>query len=150
SHGPGAGPSRKRPLRHGSMAARCSNISARTQAGKEEGSIMLTGVCFVALIFGGLALAAEDSSVTFNRDVLPILQKNCQTCHRPGEVAPMSLLTYTDTRPWAKAIKKATIEKQMPPWFADPNYGHFKYDRRLSDADLKTLSDWADNGSPEG
>jgi len=97
---------------------------------------------------------AQDSpkprAVTFNRDVLPILQKNCQTCHRPGEIAPMSFLTYTDARPWAKSIKTAVLNRQMPPWFAEPGYGHFKFDRRLSDADLKTLSDWADNGAVEG
>jgi hypothetical protein len=94
--------------------------------------------------------AAKGRQVTFNRDVLPILQKNCQTCHRPGEIGPMSFLTYESTRPWAKAIKVAVIDRKMPPWFADPNYGHFKHDRRLSDTDLRTLSEWADNGAPEG
>src|SRR6188768_4423843 len=88
--------------------------------------------------------------VTFNRDVLPILQKNCQVCHRPGEIAPMSFLTYESTRPWAKSIKTQVLSRQMPPWFADPNYGHFKFERRLSDSEIKTLTDWADNGSPEG
>src|SRR5947199_5195197 len=89
-------------------------------------------------------------SVTFNRDVLPILQKNCQTCHRPGEIAPMPFLTYKDVRPWAKAIKTAVVSRQMPPWFADPAYGHFANDRRLSDADVRTLSAWADQGASEG
>src|SRR5262245_55636516 len=64
--------------------------------------------------------------VTFNRDVLPILQKNCQTCHRPGEIGPMSFLTYESTRPWAKAMKEAVVTKKMPPWFADPRFGHFE------------------------
>ena len=71
-----------------------------------------------------VSATAQDSAkarvVTFNRDVLPILQKNCQTCHRPGEIAPMSFLTYDSTRPWAKAIKTAVVSRQMPPWFADP------------------------------
>jgi len=97
---------------------------------------------------------AQDSAkarvTTFNRDVLPILQKNCQVCHRPGEIAPMSFLTYDSTRPWAKSIKTQVLSRQMPPWFADPNYGHFKFERRLSDAEIKTLTDWADSGSPEG
>jgi len=98
--------------------------------------------------------AAEERSnppaVTFNKQVLPILQKNCQTCHRPGEIAPMSFLTYADARPWAKGIKEAVISRQMPPWFADPGYGHFANDRRLSDADIKTISAWTDGGAIEG
>jgi hypothetical protein len=87
---------------------------------------------------------------TFNKEVLPILQKHCQECHRPGEIAPFSLLTYTDARPWAKAIKTAVATEKMPPWFADPNYGHFANDRRLSKAELDTLVNWADNGAAEG
>jgi hypothetical protein len=101
---------------------------------------------------GLAAMAAPNTPtpVTFNRDVLPILQKNCQTCHRPGEVTPMSLLTYTDSRPWAKAIKTAVVNKIMPPWFADPNVGHFANDRTLSSADVRKLVAWADNGALEG
>ena len=100
----------------------------------------------------GLAAAAgpDDKSVTFDRDVLPVLQKNCQSCHRPGEVAPMSFMTYQDARPWAKAIKAAVLSRKMPPWFADPKFGHFLNDRRLSDADAKTLVAWADGGAAEG
>ena len=94
--------------------------------------------------------AAETAAPTFTKDVLPILQKNCQTCHRPGDIAPMSFLTYKDARPWAKAMKTAVVNRLMPPWFADPAFGHFANDRRLSDADIKTISTWADNGSPEG
>src|SRR5262245_11256047 len=93
---------------------------------------------------------AEATTVTFNKDVLPILQKNCQTCHRPGEIAPMSFLTYKDTRPWAKAMKTAVVSRQMPPWFADPNFGHFANDKRLSEADIKTISTWVDGGAVEG
>src|SRR5215468_4800259 len=108
--------------------------------------LRLTAIGFLA----GVALAASQppNSVTFNRDVLPILQKNCQGCHRPGEVAPMSLISYQDARPWAKAIKAAVVTKKMPPWFAD--YAHFANDRTLSTADVKTLSAWADQGAPEG
>src|SRR5690242_15645722 len=97
-----------------------------------------------------VALAADTSSVTFNRDVLPVLQRNCQTCHRPGEIGPMPLLTYEGTRPWAKAIKAAVLSKKMPPWFADPKYGHFMNDRSLSQSDINTLTAWADAGAPEG
>src|SRR5437870_10651703 len=99
---------------------------------------------------GVAAMAATNSTVTFNKDVLPILQRNCQACHRPGEVAPMSLLNYTDARPWAKAIKAAVVNKKMPPWFADPNVGHFADERKLSEAEISALVAWADNGAPEG
>ena len=93
---------------------------------------------------------ASPDRVTFNRDVLPILQKNCQTCHRPGEIGPMSFLTYESTRPWAKAMKEAVVTKKMPPWFADPRFGHFENERRLSDLDIKKIADWVDAGAPEG
>ncbi len=103
------------------------------------------------LLLSLAALAAPNTtSVTFDKDVLPILQKNCQGCHRPGEVAPMSLLTYQDARPWAKSIKSAVVSQKMPPWFADPKYGHFSNDRRLSAADVNTLVSWVDAGAPEG
>ena len=95
-------------------------------------------------------MAAESSSPTFYKDVLPILQTNCQSCHRPGEVAPMSLLTYEQARPWAKAIQKAVVNRAMPPWFADPNYGHFANQRRLSDREIATLSAWVEAGAPSG
>ena len=103
-------------------------------------------VCLSAMA----ALAASTSAVTFDKDVLPILQKNCQTCHRPGEVAPMPLLTYTDARPWAKAIKAAVVSRKMPPWFAEPVANHFANDRSLSEADIAKLAAWADHGAPEG
>ena len=100
------------------------------------------------LVVGMTAFAASTSTVTFNKDVLPILQKNCQGCHRPGELAPMSFLTYDSTRPWAKAIKQAVLTKKMPPWFAEK--GHFANDRTLSQATINTLVAWADNSAPEG
>src|SRR5580658_5642960 len=105
-------------------------------------------------VLAGLAMAATamaaPAGVTFNKDVLPVLQKSCQQCHRPGEVAPMSLLTYAEARPWAKAMKAAVLAQKMPPWFADPQYGHFANDRRLSAEEIGILSAWADNGAPEG
>src|SRR5271156_1668263 len=104
----------------------------------------------IGLALALAAVAADSSSPTFNREVLPILQKNCQGCHRPGEVAPMSLLTYTDARPWAKSIKAAVASKKMPPWFADPKYGHFTNQAGLSEADINTLVSWVDNGALEG
>ncbi len=108
-------------------------------------------VAMMALTASRPAAARDDASpVTFHKDVLPILQKNCQACHRPGEIGPMSFLTYQDTRPWARAIKTAVASRQMPPWFADPAYGHFANDRTLSDATIKTLTAWVDGGAREG
>jgi hypothetical protein len=101
---------------------------------------------------GGLMTVAAmaATNVTFNKDILPILQNNCQQCHRAGEIAPMSLMTYTEARPWAKAIKAAVVSQKMPPWFADPKIGHFANDRRLNEAQIQTLAAWVDNGAPEG
>ncbi|MFZ0593153.1 MAG: cytochrome c [Bryobacteraceae bacterium] len=87
---------------------------------------------------------------TFTKDVEPILQKECQSCHRPGEAGPFSMLTYESTRPWAAAMKEAVKMRKMPPWFADPRYGKFTNGRVLSDAEIKTISDWADAKAPIG
>ena len=106
------------------------------------------------LTTGLIASAAGKSDapgqVTFNRDVLPILQKNCQGCHRPGEAAPVSFLTYSETRPWAKAIRESVRLRKMPPWFADPHVGKFSNDRSLSPSEIETLAKWADTGAAEG
>jgi mono/diheme cytochrome c family protein len=113
--------------------------------------VLLIGLATItASMLATGAEEAKNGAVTFNKDVLPILQKNCQTCHRPGEIAPMSFLTYNETRPWAKGMKEAVVSRQMPPWFADSAYGHFANDRRLNDAEIKTISAWADAGAPEG
>jgi len=105
----------------------------------------------LALGFASAAFAASTpKNVSFYKDVLPVLQKNCQGCHRPGEAAPMSFLTYETARPWAKAIKAAVVGKQMPPWFADPKHGKWSNDRTMSQAEIDTLAAWADNGAKEG
>ena len=83
--------------------------------------------------------SAQSAPVTFNKDVLPILQKNCQTCHRPGQMAPMSLVTFRDARPWARAMKSKVESRQMPPWFADPAHGEFANDRSLSTREIEIL-----------
>lgn len=107
--------------------------------------LLLAAVCC------GTAMAATGpGSVTFTKDVLPVLQKNCQNCHRPGEVAPMSLLDYQHARPWAKSIKAAVLSKKMPPWFADPQFGHFANAPAMSRQDVNTLVAWADSGAKEG
>ena len=97
-----------------------------------------------------IAALAADQDPTFYKDVLPILQKNCQTCHRPGQVAPMAFLSYQNTRPWAKAMKVAVATRKMPPWFADPRYGPYLNDRSLSPTEIDTIGRWADGGAPEG
>src|SRR5215470_64657 len=93
------------------------------------------------------ASAAPPKEVTFHKDVEPLLQARCQGCHRPGEAAPMSLLSYTDARPWAKAIKEAVLMRKMPPWFADSAHGSFANDRRMSQQEIDTLVAWADSGA---
>jgi hypothetical protein len=104
----------------------------------------------LALVFASVVALASQSPVTFNRDVAPILQKHCQSCHRPGQAAPMSLLTYEAARPWAKAIRIAVASRKMPPWFADPRYGHFSNDASLSQAEIDTLVHWANDSALEG
>ncbi len=104
----------------------------------------------LGLLCAAFATAAPVPEPTFYKDVLPVFEKNCQTCHRPGEAAPMSLLTYENARPYAKSIKQAVLTKKMPPWFADPHYGKFSNDRRLSDEDIKTLVAWVDAGAKAG
>jgi hypothetical protein len=104
------------------------------------------------LMIGSAVTAAQapSTAVTFTKDVLPILQKNCQSCHRPGQIAPVSFLTYQTTRPWAKAMKAAVVQRTMPPWFADPQYGHFTNDRSLKPEDIDTIVKWVDGGALEG
>src|SRR5712691_459035 len=111
--------------------------------------MMAIGIAIAAAAFGA-DTASTSGNVTFNKDVLPILQRNCQVCHRPGEIGPMSFLTYESTRPWAKAMKAAVVSRKMPPWFADPRYGHFANERRLSDRDLQKIVAWVEAGAPEG
>jgi hypothetical protein len=108
-----------------------------------------TLMAFVGSLLLVSAAAASDGP-TFYKDVLPILQANCQTCHRPGEVAPMSLVTYEQARPWARAIKSAVVSRQMPPWFAEPGYAHLANEKRLSDRAIETITKWVDAGAPAG
>ncbi len=104
----------------------------------------------IILAFGITAAITASAQPTFTKDVAPIFQRNCQACHRPGEAAPFSLLTYPQARPWAKAIKAAVLEKKMPPWFADPQFGKFANDASLSSHDVQTLAAWVDAGAPLG
>ncbi len=97
------------------------------------------------------AEAPPANAPTFNKDVAPILFSHCVTCHRPGEVAPMSLLTYTDARPYARAMRLKVLAHDMPPWGADPRYGEFRNKPPLlSDDQIKTIVAWVDAGAPQG
>src|SRR5580698_11379496 len=87
---------------------------------------------------------------TFYKDVLPILQNKCQSCHRSGEAAPFPLVTYEQTRPWAGKMAAAVEMKMMPPWFADPRFGHFANDPSLSEEQVATITAWANAGAPAG
>src|ERR1051326_3331788 len=107
-------------------------------------------LCALALLTLPAFSADFPSQVTFHKDVLPVLQKNCQTCHRPGQAGPMSFLTYESTRPWAKAIKEAVLLRKMPPWFANPRFGHFRNDPSLNQNDIDLIAKWTDAGAPEG
>ena len=122
-------------------------------------SLVLMTLSASAALVGQSAAPGDPSSrqragrqVTFAEDVAPILQSRCQTCHRPGTVAPMSLLTYEEARPWAKAIKQKVAMREMPPWFIDKNIGiqRFKNDISLSDDEIATIVAWADSGAPLG
>jgi hypothetical protein len=117
-------------------------------------------VLFGFLAVGAVAVSLSDARVhagravavtpTFNEHVAPILYKNCVACHREDSAAPMSLISYKEARPWARAIKRKVSLKEMPPWFADPRYGEFRNTRGLSEDEIKTLVAWADAGAPEG
>jgi hypothetical protein len=118
----------------------------------------MTALLLVALLRAGPGRREREfttpqnaaSSTTFYRDVLPILQQHCQSCHRTGGIAPLPFETYEQTKPFATTIRRATQEKTMPPWFADPNVGHFSNDPSLSAAEIATLAAWAETKSPSG
>src|SRR6185436_17909119 len=95
---------------------------------------------------------AADRPVTFTKDVAPIFQEKCQACHRPNSIAPMSLQTFDEVRPWARSIRTRVSARQMPPWHIDKTVGiqQFKNDASLSDDQIDTIVRWVDAGSPQG
>jgi hypothetical protein len=109
----------------------------------------MAGLVLVPSIAAG---QSNDRQVTFTKDVAPILQRSCVACHRPGEMAPMSLMTYEDVRPWARAVKTRVVAREMPPWHIDRNIGiqKFKDDPSLSDAEIQLIARWVDAGAPQG
>src|SRR5262245_41273583 len=120
----------------------------------------LAGIATLAIITVGtlrptsFAFDAKEGTVpaqpTFTKDVLPIFQKSCQECHRPGTMAPMSLLTYEEARPWARSIKEKVVTRYMPPWHIDRTVGEYYPDPSLSDAQIATIARWVDSGAPKG
>jgi peroxiredoxin len=101
-------------------------------------------------VIGRKPAPRQDGPVTFSKQVARILQKNCQECHRPGQIGPMPLLTYDDAAAWSETIREVVREGRMPPWDADPRHGKFSNDRRLSAQEKKTLLSWIDQGTPKG
>lgn len=113
--------------------------------------IAVAGVCAAQVPTApALHKAIPKETPTFHKNIEAILQRHCQECHRPGEAAPMPLLTFAQTRPWAKAIRSAVLSGKMPPWHADSHYGKFSNDPSLAPGDRETLIAWIDAGAPEG
>ncbi len=113
------------------------------------GALTITAL-FATITISQVAGQNSKKEATFNRDVAPILHKNCAACHRPDDIAPMSLLTYKDARPWAKSIREQVSTRQMPPWRADPRHGEFANDARLSSQEIETIIIWVEQGAKEG
>ena len=116
------------------------------------GSVSAIATALVALSASITGARAPAKELTYTKDVQPILQRSCQTCHRPGTNAPMSLLTYEDVRPWARAIKAKVQARLMPPWHIERNVGiqQFKDDPSLADDEIATIASWVDAGAPRG
>src|SRR5216684_9093342 len=112
----------------------------------------LPAVAVAAAMASTAAAAPAPTQVTFTKDVAPILYRSCVRCHRPGDVAPMSLLSYSDARPWAASMKNRVSKREMPPWFLDKTIGiqSYKNDPSLSDSEVATIVKWVDTGAPQG
>jgi len=108
---------------------------------------LIAGILFAA---AGSAADRVEGRITFNRDVLPILEKNCQGCHRPGQIAPMSFLTYETTRPWAPQIKAVVAAKKMPPAVTSPHYIVLTKEDGLTQTEIDVIVQWVDEGAAEG
>ena len=108
------------------------------------------GAALVVGVILGFSTPSSAAAPTFSKDVAPIMFAKCAECHRPGSIAPMSLMTYDDARPWARAVKQKVVAREMPPWGADPHVGTFANDPSLSDAQVATIAAWVDAGAPEG
>jgi Copper type II ascorbate-dependent monooxygenase, C-terminal domain len=110
----------------------------------------MVNFCRMLAFATALPISLWAQTPTFSKDVAPILYKNCAVCHHPNDIAPMSLLTYKEARPWSAAIRQAVVRREMPPWHANPHVGEYLNDPRLSEQDIATIVDWVKAGSPEG
>jgi hypothetical protein len=129
------------------------NISEGKMARGLFGRVLSGAVGVVGLLAAPASLSAQTAAVpTFTRDVAPIFQKKCESCHRPDSIAPMSLITYQEARPWARSIRDRVASRNMPPWHIDPAVGiqHYKGDRSLTQKEIDTIVAWASNGAPQG
>ncbi|MEE2776404.1 MAG: hypothetical protein VYE73_06530 [Acidobacteriota bacterium] len=113
-------------------------------------SILCAGLLAIGVAVPATAADDRTEEVTYATDVAPIFQRSCERCHRPGTAAPMSLLTWEQSRPWARAIKKRVASREMPPWHIDRTIGEYDPDPSLSDAEIATVVDWVDSGAPMG
>src|SRR5258706_7082824 len=120
--------------------------------GKNRARYLLGLSALAGLAIPAFAAGPNGKTVTFAKDVAPILQAKCQECHRKGTVAPMSLITYQEVRPWARSIRERVITRNMPPWHLDKGVGiqHFQNDRSLRDEQIKPIVGWVDAGAPQG
>lgn len=113
---------------------------------------LVIGIVAAAMILSSSISASSGGKkeVTFNKDIAPIFYKNCAECHRANDIAPMALMTYKESRPWARSIKEKIVTREMPPWSPDPRYGEFANDHRLPQKDIDTIVAWVDQGAKEG
>jgi hypothetical protein len=112
--------------------------------------LLMSACCIVAGYVGSRGVTGNSKEMTYCRDIAPIFYKNCVGCHRPGEIAPMSLISYKEVRPWAKSIREKVTTREMPPWHLDSHYGKWENDRRLSQKELDAIVLWIDGGAKEG
>jgi len=112
--------------------------------------LLMSACCVVAGYVGSRGVTGNSKEMTYCRDIAPIFYKNCVGCHRPGEIAPMSLISYKEVRPWAKSIREKVTTREMPPWHLDSHYGKWENDRRLSQKELDAIVLWIDGGAKEG
>ncbi len=115
-------------------------------------TLAILGFCSLAILQNTEAAGKKSApaAVTFSKDVAPIFNKACAQCHQPKDIAPFSVMSFKDVRPWAKSIREKVISKEMPPWHADPHFGNFSNDMRLSQAEIDTIVAWVDGGAIEG
>src|SRR5258707_10455700 len=111
--------------------------------------LLYAGLCSIAVARQENTSAAK-SEITYNKDIAPILKRHCIACHRPNDIAPMSLMTYDEVLPFAWIMRESVVQRKMPPWHADPAFGEFSNDARLSDEEIAIIDAWVKNGTKRG